>query len=34
MRWKEVVREPLAKPPAPLAPPADFEEEDCRESAI
>ncbi|HTQ79031.1 MAG TPA: hypothetical protein VMM92_03480 [Thermoanaerobaculia bacterium] len=34
MRWKEVVREPLPRPPEPLAIPSGFDEEDCVESAI
>ncbi|HXO22475.1 MAG TPA: hypothetical protein VOA87_21350 [Thermoanaerobaculia bacterium] len=33
VRWKEVVRETLAKDPEPLAVPSGFHEEDCREPA-
>ena len=31
MRWKEVVREALPRPPEPLAVPPGFAEDDCRE---
>jgi hypothetical protein len=33
MRWKEVVREALARPPQLLAAPAGFAEQDCEEPA-